>query len=186
MRIISGQFRGKKLISPLKKETRPTSDRTRESVFNWLSSYLEREEMTFEDLTVLDIFAGTGALGLEALSRGAARGVFLDASRAACQVIQENVDAMKLRDRAKVYCADIREIDRCKEPFSLVFLDPPYGRGLIEKGLRSLFEKGWIADQALVVLEMGSDERFHLPDKLSLLEERIYGIAKIIFAKARL
>lgn len=183
MRIISGQFRGKKIIAPMTRETRPTSDRTRESVFNLLSSYLEKKGMRFEDLTVLDVFAGTGALGLEALSRGCRTGVFLDASRAACQIIQENVDAMHLRDRAKVYCTDIRHIDICKHPFSLIFLDPPYRKGLIENGLAVLLEKKWIAEDALFILELGREETLSLPANFRLLEERIYGISKILLTR---
>lgn len=147
MRIISGQWRGRALIAPAGDATRPTADRVREALFSMLASRLG----SFEGLRVLDGFAGTGALGLEALSRGAARGIFVERDAAAVQALKANI--AKLNAPAEVIAAPIESIGTAALPCHLILLDPPYGAGLAEIALARLAERGWIAPHALISVE---------------------------------
>lgn len=166
MRIIAGEFRGRRLASVGKGDAgahlRPTTDRVRESLFSVLTSL-----DVIDGARVLDLFAGTGALGLEALSRGAETVVFVDDGRVAGKLIAENIRTLGCRDRARLVRRDATRLGPCEEdPFDLVFLDPPYGKGLGEKALAAALAGGWIAPDALVVWEestaMAVQEGFEL------------------------
>ena len=147
MRIISGRWRGRALKAPAGESTRPTSDRAREAIFSMLTSRLG----TFEDLDVLDLFAGTGALGIEALSRGAGTACFIDNDAAAVKAIRANLAAMGAT--GDVRQSPVASIGGAPRAHHLVFLDPPYGLGLADPALSHLHERGWIAPGALVSVE---------------------------------
>ncbi len=174
MRIVAGRFRGKTLQSPENADIRPTSDRVRESLFNILASRLGPD---LSAARVLDLFAGTGALGLEALSRGASFACFVDNGVAARGLIRGHVEAFGLGGQTKLLKRDatsLGPIERFK-PFDLVFCDPPYGKGLGEKALLSALEGGWLSDGALIVLEERKGVEVELPEGLQLMDNRDYG-----------
>ena len=178
MRIVAGKFRGKQLSSPEDDSIRPTADRVRESMFNILASRLGP---SFDGLRVLDLFAGTGALGLEALSRGAANVVFVDTGAEARGLIRDHIEAFGAGGVAKLLRRDATALGPAGTmgPVDLVFLDPPYGMGLGEKALASLRAGGWLKQDTLLVLEDGSDVTVNLPDGFTLEDRREYGAAAV-------
>ena len=186
MRIVGGRFRGRRLAAPKGDAVRPTADRVRESVFNILAHGLDGTDI--EGATVVDVCAGSGALGLEALSRGAVRAVFIDEDGAALKCIRQNAtdlgverDVLMLRlDAARLPPPPLAAGD----PAALAFLDPPYGSGLAVPALTGLKTKGWIAAGALCVVEIGGEEALAPPPDFTPLDERLYGAARIIFLRA--
>ncbi|WP_032113688.1 16S rRNA (guanine(966)-N(2))-methyltransferase RsmD [Candidatus Paracaedibacter symbiosus] len=150
MRIISGEFKGRKLQRPPDSITRPTTDRVRESVFNIL---LHLEGFEFDRAVALDLFAGSGAMGLEALSRGAAHVTFVDKNPIARQVILDNVHHLKIQEKAYICAQDALELSPAVRPADLVFIDPPYSHDLEAKVLEQLVVKGWVRSGAIIVLE---------------------------------
>src|SRR5256714_7317285 len=152
MRIVGGRLRGRALAAPKSQAIRPTADRLRESLFNIL---IHRRGDPVTGARVLDLFAGTGALGFEALSRGAAFALFLDDGAEARALLRQNVEALGLAAITRIFRRDATKLGPVYpvEPFSLVFLDPPYGKRLAEKALASAREGGWLADQALTIVE---------------------------------
>ena len=181
MRIVSGLFKGRVLKSPAGLETRPTADKARQSLFNVLSH--GKLAIDFDGIHVLDVFAGTGALGLEALSHGAAWLACLDSSPQAINCIRGN--ATNLGVAKKVYPLKIDATRLSvpprivKAPFDLVFMDAPYNQGLTEPALRALKDKAWLKDNAVIVVEVAADEAFMLPRGIHVLDERTYGAAKV-------
>ena len=178
VRIIGGQWKRSKLPVPDKPGLRPTPDRVRETLFNWLG----------HDLTgwhCVDAFAGTGALGLEALSRGARYCLFIEEDAAARAAIRRNVEALGLTRVTKIWRRDATKLGELGTlaPFDLVFLDPPYGRGLGEQSLAGLIAGGWLAPEAVVVLEEHADQDVTLPASFSLLDERAHGDTKVLIAR---
>src|SRR5215467_5655092 len=149
MRVVGGRLKGRNLASPSSRDIRPTADRLREAVFNIL---VHAYDNPIEGARVLDLFAGTGALGIEASSRGAAFVLFVDNGAEARALLRNNVEALALGGVTKVYRRDAANPGPAHpmEPFSLAFLDPPYGKGLAEKALASLREGGWLAPRALL------------------------------------
>ena len=180
MRIIAGKFRGKALLSPTDESIRPTSDRAREAMFNILAS---RIGVHLDGLKVLDLFAGTGALGLEALSRGAASAVFVDIGAEARGIIRDHVEAFGAGGITKLLRRDATELGFAGTmgPIDLVFLDPPYGKGLGEKALASLAAGGWLAKDATIVLEEGAEVTLDLPTGFAVDDRREYGAAAVYF-----
>jgi 16S rRNA (guanine966-N2)-methyltransferase len=177
MRIVAGAWRGRTLLAPPGQATRPTSDRAREALFSMLQSRLG----TLDDLVVADLFAGTGALGLEALSRGAARCTFVETDRAALDTLRANAAKLGAGDRA-----DIRPQDATRlagGPFHLVFVDPPYGSGLGQRALANLLAAGALAPGALASLETGRSEDAAVAG-LEIEAERKYGKAKLTLFRA--
>src|SRR3954471_19971983 len=152
MRVVGGRLKGRNLAPPSSQAIRPTADRLRESVFNIL---IHAYDDPIEGARVLDLFAGTGALGIEAVSRGAAFALFVDNGAAARALLRNNVEALGLGGVTKVYRRDATHLGpgHPMEPFALAFLDPPYGKGLAEKALASLRDGGWLARSALLVVE---------------------------------
>ncbi|MBZ0128636.1 MAG: 16S rRNA (guanine(966)-N(2))-methyltransferase RsmD [Rhodobacteraceae bacterium] len=175
MRIIGGSLRGLRLAEvgkgDLAAHLRPTSDRVRESIFNLLlnGGYGNR----VADARVLDLFAGTGALGLEALSRGAASVLFVDAGAKAAALIRRNIALCRAGDRASLLRRDATQPGKAEEPFDLVFLDPPYGAGLGQAALAAIAAGGWLAPDAMIVWEEGT--RQVPPSGFHLLDARRYG-----------
>ena len=178
MRIVAGKFRGKALTSPDDDSIRPTADRVRESVFNILASRLGP---SFDGLRVLDLFAGTGALGLEALSRGATHVIFVDTSAEARGLIRDHIEAFGAGGVSKLLRRDATALGPAGTmgPVDLVFLDPPYGQGLGEQALAALKDTGWLKADTLLVLEEGSDVTVTLPPGYALDDRREYGSAAV-------
>ncbi len=181
MRIIGGQFRGKKILPVLSEHTRPTADRTREMVFNILSHNPALGPQTIVDKRVLDVCAGTGAMGLEALSRGAKSATFAENNPESLKILKKNVEGFG----ADVIAQDARHLGQAPHPFDLIFLDPPYGQDLVSPILSRLFSEGWLTPQAVVVIEVEKKESVTLPPFLSVLTERSSGRAKLIFARVQ-
>ncbi len=178
MRIVAGKFRGKQLTSPEDDSIRPTADRVRESVFNILASRLGP---SFEGLRVLDLFAGTGALGLEALSRGAANVVFVDTSAEARGLIRDHIEAFGAGGVAKLLRRDATSLGPAGTmgPVDLVFLDPPYSQGLGEKALVALQAGGWLKPDTILVLEESVQIPVSIPEGFTLDDRREYGAAAV-------
>ena len=154
MRIISGEWRGRKLAAPKGDSTRPTADRTRETLFSMLNSRLG----SFEDLHVADLFAGSGALGLEALSRGAANCLFVEQEREALSAIRANIAAFDARARSCVEALSVMHLKARQEPLDLILLDPPYHTGAGEVALDRLLRLGWIGEATWMALETAVNE----------------------------
>lgn len=184
MRIVGGSFKGHALAAPAGSATRPTSDRVREAMFNILVHGMG--EFTVAEARVLDLFAGTGALGLEAISRGARFCHFIDEATAARGVIRRNADALGVIGQAKIWRRDAARLGPCAPlpPFDLVFADPPYGKGLGETALAGLVAGGWLAPGAVVVLEEAAKAEVKTPDGLSLTDSREYGDTVVRFYRA--
>lgn len=183
MRIVSGKFRGKALLSPTDDSIRPTSDRARESVFNILAS---RIGVHLDGVKVLDLFAGTGALGLEALSRGASGAVFVDIGAEARGIIRDHIQDFGIAGIAKLLRRDATALGEAGTmgPFNLVFLDPPYGKGLGEQALVSLASGNWLAPDATIVLEESCEVELALPRGFEIDDRREYGAAAVYFIRA--
>jgi len=183
MRIVGGEFRGRPLAAPRSQSIRPTSDRTREAVFNVLA---HRFPDSLAGAQVLDLFAGTGALGLEALSRGAAHCLFIEESAEGRGLIRTNVETFGLQGRTKVFRRDATGLgDAGTVPRSgLLFADPPYGKGLGEAALRSALRGGWLSPGALCVVEEAVSAPFQPGEGFSIKEERVYGDTIIRFVEA--
>lgn len=183
MRIIAGRFRGHALKAPKTYRVRPTSDRLRETLFNVLAhAYAD----PVSGARVLDLFAGTGALGLEALSRDAAFALFVEDGVEARGVLRGNVEALGVAGQTRIFRRDATRLGLVhpNQPFTLVFADPPYGKGLAEKALASARAGGWVAADALIVVEEAGDADFVVPDGFAEIETRAYGEAKLIFLRA--
>ena len=175
MRIIAGEWRGRRLVAPAGDATRPTADRTREALFSMLGSRLG----SFEGLRVADLFAGSGANGLEALSRGAAECVFVERDRAAFDAIRANATALGAGERAVVRCGDATTQPRPARVPDLVLLDPPYGIGLAEAALAHLLATGWVGAATWVAAEVGREEAL-VAEGYGRVVERVIGRAKVV------
>jgi len=182
MRVVGGRLRGRALAGPKSQAIRPTADRLRESLFNILAH-------GFDDpiggARVLDLFAGTGALGIEALSRGAAFALFVDDSAAARALLRENVAALGLGGASRIFRRDATKLGpvRPLPPFALAFLDPPYGHGLAVEALAAARVGKWLTADALVVVEEAAKAQFAAPEGFSELERRRYDNTEFIFLR---
>ncbi len=184
MRIVGGELRGRALAAPRDASvTRPTSDRTREAVFNVL---VHRFPEALEGARVLDLFAGTGALGIEALSRGAASCLFVEEGAEARGLIRTNVEALALGGRTKIFRRDATRLGEAGtiQPFTLLFADPPYGRNMAVPALESARTGGWLRPQALCVVEEAVDAPFDSPNDFEMLDIRHYGDTTVRFLRA--
>jgi 16S rRNA (guanine966-N2)-methyltransferase len=184
MRIVGGRLGGRTLLAPKSQAIRPTSDRLREALFNILQhSYGD----PVNGARVLDLFAGTGAMGLEALSRGAAFVLFVDDGAEARALLRGNVDALGAGGASKVYRRDATRLGPCAplSPFSLAFLDPPYGKGLAERALLSARDGGWLTADAMIVVEEATDAGFAAPEGFEEIERRDYGDTQATMLRLR-
>jgi len=185
MRIVAGQFKGRPIQAPKTKATRPTSDRARESLFNMIAHAPWAPPL--EGAGVIDLFAGSGALGLEALSRGADRCVFVETAHPALAAVRHNIDAFNLTKAARIHRRSAAELgdlpDSLGGPFDLAFMDPPYHKNLVAPCLSGLKTGGWLTAEALIVVETGIDEILDLTG-WSLISERESGAAKFWFLNA--
>ena len=183
MRIVGGRLKGRSLKSPASAAIRPTSDRLRETVFDILAhAYGDAAE----DARVIDLFAGTGALGLEALSRGARFALFVDDGAEARALLRANVETLGLGGTTRIFRRDARRLGAAPagDAFSLAFLDPPYGKGLAEPALAALRDGGWLAPGALVLVEEATDAPPLKPDGYENMECRKFGDTRVDFFRA--
>ncbi len=185
MRIVGGRLRGRALAAPEGRDVRPTADRVRESVFNILAH--RDGGVDFDGITVIDVFAGTGALGFEALSRGAAHGVFIDNDARALKLVRKTAGPLGLGRGVTLLKLDAARLAppprAAKTPAALAFLDPPYESGLIQPALLGLKDKGWLAEGAVVICEVAAKEALEPPKGFALMDERAYGTARVVFLR---
>jgi 16S rRNA (guanine966-N2)-methyltransferase len=185
MRIVAGQFRGRAIVAPEGQGTRPTSDRARQAVFNVIEHASWGRNL--DGARVMDLFAGSGALGFEALSRGAAFALFVETDDDARGAIRDNMEAFGLFGVSRVHRRSATDLGvrpgSAGEAFDIAFLDPPYGQGLGEQALARLLEGNWLAPGALVILERGSDEPEIEPPGYERLDARDYGAARVLFLR---
>ena len=181
VRIIAGKWRGKKLITPKGLNVRPTSDRGKGALYDLLiHGKPAARGFKLRDAQVLDAFAGTGALGLEALSRGAAQVTFMENAKASQRAISANVSACQADSAVNLIETDVLTAPRAASPCGLIHLDPPYGKGLVSAALQRLETNGWIASGAICCAELGKDETLQIPEGFRQLEDRRYGAARIV------
>jgi 16S rRNA (guanine966-N2)-methyltransferase len=185
MRIVAGSLKGRAIVAPEGQGTRPTSDRARQAIFNMLEHAPWAEGL--RDQRVIDLYAGSGALGYEALSRGAAFCLFVETDDGARGAIRENMDAYGLFGRTRVHRRSATDLGprpgSAGEAFTLAFLDPPYRQGLGEQTLARLLEGNWLAPGAIVVFERGSDEPEIEPPGYERLDARDWGAARVLFLR---
>jgi 16S rRNA (guanine966-N2)-methyltransferase len=184
MRIVAGAFRGRALATPRSERIRPTSDRLRETLFNVLA---HAHGDPVPEARVIDLFAGTGALGFEALSRGARYALFVDEGAEARGLIRSTVEAFGLAGRTRLFRRDATRLGAAGpiEPFDLAFLDPPYRRGLADLALASLAEGGWLRPGALAVVEEAADAALAVPPGFETVERRDHGDTAVTFLRRR-
>ena len=184
MRIVGGRLRGRALKGPSSRAIRPTSDRLREAIFNILAHGYDD---VVENARVIDLFAGTGALGLEAVSRGARFALFVDDGSEARALLRENVEALGLGGVTRIFRRDATKVGDAPagEKFDLAFLDPPYGKGLAPRALQALMDGGWLRENAIVVIEEAAEEAVSLPAGVMQIDRRAYGDTQVIFAAVR-
>ena len=180
MRIVGGRLRGRLLEAPASRAIRPTSERLRKSIFDIL---IHRHAGVVEGARVVDLFAGSGALGIEALSRGAKFALFVDNGPEARALLRANVEVFALGGVTRIWRADATLLGKAPAgpPFTLAFLDPPYEKGLAGPALAGLVEGGWLASGALVVVEESAEAEIGAPTALRIVDERVYGETKVVF-----
>jgi 16S rRNA (guanine966-N2)-methyltransferase len=187
MRIVGGKFKGRAIKTPEGRNTRPTSDRARESIFNVLAHADWAPPL--EGARVIDAFAGSGALGLEAMSRGAAFCLFIETESAARGAIRDNIEAFQLFGATRIHRRSATDLGPkpagLGAPFGLVFMDPPYAYDLVPPALDQLIKGSWVTPDALIVAETGADEAAPTTPGWDLLDERLYGAARVSFLKAK-
>ena len=183
MRIVGGRFRGRAVAAPKHEGLRPTADRVRESLFNILEHGIA--DFGVADARVIDLFAGTGALGFEALSRGAQFCLFVEESPEARALIRDTIEALQLTGQTRIFRRDATDLGPAgtMAPFTLAFLDPPYDKGLGERALQSLSEGGWLVAGALAVLEERAKATISLPARFHEIERRTYGDTQILITR---
>jgi 16S rRNA (guanine966-N2)-methyltransferase len=183
VRVVGGRLRSRPLAGPKSDAVRPTADRLREALFNILvHSYGD----PVSGARILDLFAGTGALGIEAISRGAAYALFVDEGVEARALLRDNVETLGLGGVTRIFRRDATKLGPAHpiEPFSLVFIDPPYGKGLAEKALMSAHEGGWLKPEALIVVEEAAETPFKAPELFNELERRRYDDTEFVFLRS--
>lgn len=185
MRIVGGRLRGRALVSPADTRVRPTSDRVRESIFNILMHNDFGIGFGVEGARVIDLFAGTGAFGCEALSRGAKFALFVDDHAESRGLIRQNVEALGLTGASKIWKRDARALGpmpaNANGPFDLIFLDPPYRQDLAAAALKSVREGAWATEQPLVIVETAADEPTVVAEGFAVADERGYGETRVSF-----
>jgi len=187
MRIIAGKLSSRKLIAPAGRTTRPMTDRVRGAVFNIIAHHDWGVAIgdPLEGTGVLDAFCGTGALAFEALSRGAVQAFLFDKDREALRTAKANAEALGVRDACQIMPVDTLTPPRATEPCQLVFLAPPYRKGLIPPALAALDKAGWIAPNALIMAETAKTETLLLPTKYTVVLSRTYGDTTVCFIGIR-
>lgn len=178
MRVVSGKYRGKKLKAPPSDITRPTTDRVKESLFNIITNSLG---LHFKNMRVLDAFAGSGALGIECLSRGAPHVSFVEGHPSAQKFLKMNLE--KVEENYQIFPQDLFQLPPSKSPYDLAFLDPPYGKNMGSRALQFLMEKEWLTTDSLCILESSIENPEELKAPFQLIQERKYGQTLLQFCK---
>lgn len=176
-RIISGRFRGRRLAVPAGTDIRPTTDRMRERLFSILN---HSRYPAMAGAQVADLFAGTGALGLEALSRGAEHATFVEQSRGSIDCLRSNIKTLKTEDQTTVIASSVASISKAHQPFEFIFLDPPYRKGLLAPALNRLIEMGWLKSETTVVCELAADDPTDIPVGLTIVDDRKQGKQRLL------
>jgi len=188
VRIVGGNFKGRSLVTPDGQNTRPTSDRAREAIFNILAH--AEWAPNLEGARVMDVFAGSGALGFEAMSRGAGFCLFVETDEAARGAIRDNVETFGLFGTTRVHRRDATQLGSRPgsqaEAFNLVFLDPPYRKGLGEKALNALIGGNWLSENAIIVFERAADEDDFVTDVWQKINVKAYGAAQVLFLQQKI
>lgn len=181
MRIVGGKFRGRVISGPEHDGLRPTSDRVRENIFNILLHGLLSEHL--EEMRVIDLFAGTGALGLEALSRGASYCLFVDNDASSRALMRQNIETLILTGETKIFRRDATDLGQkgTMAPFDVAFIDPPYGKGLGEQALISLVSGDWLKPQSIIVWEERSSSDLSWPSSIREVDRRVWGETQVAF-----
>ena len=186
MRIIAGKLKGSTLHLPIDKNTRPLKDIARESIFNLLT-HSKKVSAKVEQSNILDLYAGTGSFGLECLSRQAASVCFVENKKDAIEVLEKNIAKLKVKNKAEIFFNDIFDLiekqNALKSKFNLIFCDPPFEDKNIQKLIKLIFDKNLLIKNGIIIIHRNKTTKEKLPDSLEILEERIYGISKIIFGK---
>lgn len=187
MRIIGGKYKGYTILSQKSLQIRPTSDRARESIFNILQHSLttDKQDHVVEDSNVLDLCCGTGALGLEAISRGAKSVLFVDNSPNSSKIVRKNIEKFKIKKNCTVKCQNATQIKSIKNFFSLFFIDPPYRMEIVGKILESLDKKRILKENAIGVVELGKKRVFDLVDNFLLIKKTTISSSQFLFVKYR-
>ncbi len=183
LRIVAGRHRGRRLAAPEGLTTRPTAERVRQALFDMLWHAPWAGRAAVEGARVLDAFAGTGALGLEALSRGAAHATFIEQDRAALAALRQNIATLKEEDRSRVVAGDATRPPPAPAPCALILLDPPYGQALVPRALAALGAARWIAPGALVASEVAKTDPLDIPG-FETVAERAHGATRLVFLRA--
>lgn len=179
MRVISGSRRGTVLFSPDTEKTRPTTDRVKENIYNLI-------QFNIAGSVVLDLFSGSGAMGIEALSRGAAECVFVDSDKNAINIIKKNIDKTGFNDKSQIFRMPFDEyLLKSDKKFDLIFLDPPYHKGLTDEALKLIVRYNLFSDKVLFVLESDYDESVVLPPVFEAVKEKLYGRVKVVLAERK-
>lgn len=176
-RIIAGRLKGRRLSVPPGRDVRPTTDRMRERLFSMLT---HSRYPTLDGARVADLFAGTGALGLEALSRGASSVTFVEQARPSLKILRANIDALGVVDCCKVLALSATTLPKAQAPYDFVFMDPPYRKNLLDPAVRRLLAQGWLSERSILICELASDETFEPPTGLTVLDDRTQGQQRLL------
>ena len=186
MRIISGNLKGSTLGLPKNKNTRPFKDIVKESIFNLLT-HSNKISFQLEQSNILDLYAGTGSFGLECLSRKARSVCFIEKKKYAIEILEKNIEKLKLKNKTKIFSSDvitlIEEQNIFESKFDLIFCDPPFKDTNIEKLIELIFNKNFLNKNGIIILHRNNTTKDKLPNYFEIVDERIYGISKIIFGK---
>lgn len=177
-RIIAGKFRGRRLNIPKGRDIRPTTDRMRERLFSMLE---HSRYPNMQEARVADLFAGTGALGLEALSRGAAHASFVEKAPASIKILKENIVVLDVADYTKILQISANALPKVAVPCDFIFMDPPYRQNLVEPTLKSILAGNWLAKDGAIICELATDDELTLPRELEIIDERSQGQQRVIF-----
>ena len=183
MRIISGNFKGKKILLPKNNLTRPLKDLTKESIFN-IIKHSKLLDINLENSNILDLFSGVGSFGLECLSRGAACVTFLESYKEALTILKKNIDNLKQQDHATVIEKDIfteKTLKSLNNKFEIIFMDPPYKEKKLSDLLNTIIKLKLLKDNGIIIIHRHKKEEDVFPDKFNILIKKSYGISKIIF-----
>ena len=183
MRVISGKYKGKKILEPKDSKTRPLKDLTKESIFNILS-HSNKIKVNLENSNILDLFSGVGSFGIECLSRGAIKVIFVENYKGVLPILKKNLDNLKSNENYKILTNDINidlNFHNSTKKFDLIFLDPPYKDKNLKNILTNIYNKEILNKDGILVIHRHKKEQDEFPDFLSIIEEKKYGISKILF-----
>ncbi|MDC0059917.1 16S rRNA (guanine(966)-N(2))-methyltransferase RsmD, partial [Pelagibacteraceae bacterium] len=186
MRIISGKMKGTKLYIPTDKKIRPLKDLARESIFNLLT-HSGKILFKLEHSNILDLYAGTGSFGLECLSRQAKNVFFVESEKDAVKILKKNIEKLKIKNKSKIFVSDVFQIIKTQvlndEKFDIIFCDPPFRESKMDKLIETIIYKKILKQNGIIILHRGKSTKENFPSNFKIIEERFYGISKIIFGK---